>query len=165
MAVGKWAYLQDQLEKWEPPKEQQAWFKKVMRRKEELKQEGVTHVEAGRRRFTLRHQKAELEEKVKELNLELEAVNQFLIEYFDTSETDSFKVDGNSLSHGIDVYSSIEDPDELNKWLEEEGLDSLKTLHHKTLEGIVRERLEHGLPEPRGVKIFFKDKINIRESK
>lgn len=111
----------------------------------------------------LRERKEELEESLKDVNLALTAVVQMLHRRCDEEGIYSI---GLVSGGGIDVYreptAQVTDREAFRKWTISNGLETSLAVNPQTREGIVRHRLLEGLPEPAGVRAFWRPKVRLR---
>jgi hypothetical protein len=110
-----------------------------------------------------KQEKDQLEAQTYNLNVELEALSQLLVDRLETESQQSV-----SLSSGATIflsdapYPSIEDEKVFYDWLHKNKMDELLSLNHQTLKGMVTERLQSGQPLPPGTKVFLKTSARVR---
>lgn len=101
-----------------------------------------------------------LEEHESELNLNIEAIQQLLIETYETEDVSSLKtVDGHSVRVQHEPHATVMDRDRFREWCVKNGLERSLALAWQTTNSIVKERLLKGLPEPDGVEAKYKTKV------
>jgi hypothetical protein len=161
--ANKWEYLRTQLPKFEDSATPE-WRDKVRQRASELSAT-MSNSEIGTLKFDLRRKKQEFEEQISQLTIDIEACDQILTEWFQQEGITSFRLkSGDTIFQGVDIYPKVEDEAELNDWLDATGQDELRKIHFKTLQAIVKKRLEEGDAEPPGVKAYIKDTIRVRSA-
>ncbi|MEN6605886.1 MAG: hypothetical protein ABFD60_01485 [Bryobacteraceae bacterium] len=112
----------------------------------------------------LRLQQNELEAKMENIQLSLEAITQMLETQYEADGTTSIRlVDGFSVTLQIEPYALVKDRDAYRKWAIAEGLERLMALPWQTTNSITKERLLTGKPEPDGVEVYAKTKLVLRK--
>lgn len=158
MANGKWSHLKDSLPKFQQPSE---WQQRVDAIRGELADS--PNAELARRIYEARRRKQELEEEITAENAAIEAASQTLLDRMGAENLHSFKTDeGLTVYESVEPYASVTDKSELNAWLRENGFAEALTIHHKTLTGIVKERLVNGENAPPGVAVYVKSEARVR---
>lgn len=123
-------------------------------------------VEKGRRYCAVRDEKDELEERIKKLNVELEALSQLLITDMEREGTDLFRLQtGESLSIKDEPYVSIANKDVFLGWIKQNNMEDLLTVHYMTMSSMTKDRLVQGLEPPPGLKVFLKQSITRRRAR
>jgi hypothetical protein len=106
--------------------------------------------------------KNSLKRKDRQLNVELEALSQLLVDRLEGAEIESVKFRG-----GVGVglqdkpYPSVADRRKLFGWIKQTRMTGLLSVHHQTLLGLVTEALEAGRPLPPGVDVFLKTSAKV----
>ena len=120
----------------------------------------------------LRDQKAELEEKVKGLNAEIESVSAELIADLIENESTGFNYKGYNFTLCVKEYPAAEPErkDELYKVMRERGYEDLFTINSNTLSATVKDLKENNdgvMPEWLDglIKIAEKTTIQIRKGR
>lgn len=167
MAKGQYSKaLNDRKAEFAPPKDdkRQAFINELKDKiTAGLTQEGVIlssavfahQYEQSRRRV------ADLEEDLGAANLNLEAVQQLMLDYFETESVEDMRVNGRLISTWIEPYASVEDNTVLQAWAIKDGLGSKLTLPWQTLNSLVKQRLEAGDSDIPGVKVFKQTKVKL----
>ncbi len=70
---------------------------------------------------------------------------------------------GGSVAVDYEPVGKVLDPSAFRKWLDKNGYGNLLTLHHKTMQGIIKDLLQKGQPEPPGTKAYGYWKITYRK--
>ena len=110
--------------------------------------------------------KAELESQVSRLTIRITAAEELMWDAFESEDRKQFYFDdGGSVSVNPDITIAVEDPDVLNKWVEENDLGRLRKLHSSTVGSIVKERLLAGLELPPGVRVGTWKKTSLHQGK
>lgn len=123
----------------------------------------------------LRVTKELCESQISDLNLQIEAVSQLLIESHDsdapewgtygaTSNTLRL-VDGSSVRVQKEPYAQVVDKDANREWAKKQGLERLLALPWQTINSFTKEALLKGMPEPDGVTTYAKTKIVFTKAK
>ena len=109
-----------------------------------------------------RNRKRGHESVIKEINVELEALSQLLVEHLDTATISKLTLDtGETVFTQSEPYCSVEDKILLRAWIENNGLEELLTINFRTLNALTKERLIDGKAAPSGVKVFLKTSARI----
>ena len=158
----KWAAFKGKFQKYRDPKQDSTFFERVATVKKEIEQ--VDNAELGRVAGHLKKRKEVLEKEVKQLNIEIEAVQMILTERFENLGLQSLKLANGALLYLNDEpYSSVKDREALVKWLKENDMEEMLTPQWQSLNAMVKERLLADLPIPNGVEIFMKTTVNMRK--
>lgn len=130
--------------------------------------------ELADRLLELRNRKAELDELLKEVNAEIELMDQQLAEAMVAEELQSF-VRGDKLFYlRTETYVSpaAERKPELIEWLKANGLGDIvqETVHPRTLSATVKELMEENGDELPGdlaqlVNVYEKTTVGLRKAK
>ncbi len=109
----------------------------------------------------LREQKRQLEEKIKKIQEQYNALQYKVIEEMELLGINSFKSELGSASVNEQIFFSIEDHETLMKYVEKEHMMGIlaKTLN----QGACRELLKEKNVIPPGCKTASKTKINLRQ--
>lgn len=158
--MGKWSHLKKNLVKFEHPPDYQ---QKVDEVKQQHKLRDRADVDLCELFGHLKDKKDELEDKVKLLNVELEAVQQELIERMEEQGITGIK----TVEHGNfflkdDPYSSVQDRSQFHEWIRTTGQEGLFTVMYQTANGIAKAHLEAGKPLPPGMAVFMKTTVQRR---
>lgn len=123
------------------------------------------HASAFAKRYAeIRREKNALEDQVSELNLQLTAVEQLMVDQYEVEGTTSLKLDtGESVAVQIEPYASVQDKDKFRQWCIAEGLENLMSIPWSTTNSLVKQRLLDGQPEPPGVTAYARSKIVLRK--
>jgi hypothetical protein len=129
----------------------------------------------GKRFKELRAEQSRLMDELSEVNLELAAYTQLLVD----SQTDGAEgwgqyggskntlrlITGDVIRVQPEPYTTIVDQEALRRFFIAEGLENLLTPHPQTVNANNKERLLHGQPELPGTKVWCKPKIVFVEDK
>jgi|SRR5690349_13056798 len=111
-----------------------------------------------------KYEKDALEEKLKDINLELE-VFQMLVPRFETSSVQSSRLNTGELFYLKDEpHVKVTNKEANNIWAIENGLDELRQIPWQTLNALTKERMENGDSTPAGVEIYLKTQVVMRKS-
>lgn len=113
--------------------------------------------------FTFRDEKDKLNKRLKEVQEELDTLEDRLVNTMINENLTSFAdVTNGTVYLREEVYASIEDHEKCFQWFREKGIgDAIKeSIHAKTLAAIAKD---NNLEVP-GVKTYLKTKIGIRRS-
>ncbi len=123
----------------------------------------LSHVELGRAFSRAKLAKQKLEDKLKLMNVELEALTQLLVRWFEDHEQEKFTLmSGITISLKDDVYPQVDNQAAFFSWIKATRSAYLLSVHHKKLEGLVKGKLEAGEKLPPGIKVFFKTSVARR---
>lgn len=156
--MGKWSHLKKTLEQLPVDAAYQA-------RVDELKKpfRGKGHTEIAMALGRTKRNKQKLDEKIKLMNVEIAALEQLLVDYFESTETTQFRTkSGVLISLKDDVYPMVKDQPIFLAWINSNNLSALLSVHHKRLESLVKSLLEEGQKIPDGIDAFFKTTISYR---
>lgn len=110
----------------------------------------------------LRDIKEELEAHESNVNLLLEAYGQLLDEQLEVECSTAVTLDnGFNVRVQKEPYTQIKDKEAFRKWCIENGYENEMQLYWQTANGICKERLLEGLPEPAGVELYSKPKVVV----
>lgn len=154
---GRWSNYKGKLEAFLP----EADFQKKV---EEVKSSfvGLSATELSRVLVMTRNEKRDMEDHIKSYNIELEALSQLLVANLEASEIQKIGLDsGETVFLHSEPFSSIEDRDAVMGFIKKNKLGNLLTLHFKTLNAMVKERLSDGKPAIPGVRVFLKTSARI----
>lgn len=116
--------------------------------------------------YQLKQMKKHFEDKKKAIQAQLDEVERELVTEMEDEELENFKSNGRLFYMRPEVYVSIDNSDELFKYLRDTGHGECikETVHNSTLKAIVKEELEKSGAEVPGVKTHFTTKIGLRNS-
>lgn len=155
--MGKWTGLRGQVP---PAPIDESWQQQVNLKKTEFLQTLPQTSDKGREFCRLRDEKDALEEKVKKINVELEALSQLMVSEMETDRIDMLRLSsGDSLSIKDEPYASVEDKSKFISWIKESGQEDLLSVHYQTMLAMVKDRLVSGGQPPPGLKLFIKQSI------
>jgi hypothetical protein len=113
----------------------------------------------------LRGKKKEIDEELKGINLQIEAVSQLLIDAYEADDITTLKLTtGQTVRTQPEPYPTIQDKEKFRLWCLNEGLEREMHLHSQTASSLVKEMLLEGNPEPEGVKAFIKTKVVLTKA-
>jgi hypothetical protein len=101
-----------------------------------------------------------LKQKLKEVNIEVDATVQLLTEQYEAEGITALTLsDGAVIRLQAEPYAQIKDPAKVREWaLNDPDLRNKVTLHWQTLNGVVKELLLQGENPPEGVEAYTKVK-------
>jgi uncharacterized protein YaaN involved in tellurite resistance len=158
--MGKYSHLKDNIVRFS---QDQSWQEEIDKLKPELTKKSNT--ELSKHYSDLKDLKEDLEAKIKKLNTEIEACSQILVDRLDEDGIQSFKTDTGTFFIKDEPYSTVSDKQAFFKWVKDQGLEDLFTVHYQTMSGMVKERLLNGEELPPGISVYMKSSINRRVSK
>jgi hypothetical protein len=159
--MGKYSNLKGKLVKFEVEPE---WQQKIDQLKPDMMK--LKNADLGELFSGLKDRKSELEGQIRELNTQLEAISQVLIERMETDAIQNFKTsDGTTIFIKDEPYTSTSDKQALFQWIRDTEQEDLFSVHYQTLSAIVKERLESGEELPPGVAVYMKSSIQRRAGK
>ena len=111
-----------------------------------------------------RERKKQQEEAVKDTNKSISDLVFELVEYMETTDHLSVKIDGLGLCSLTSTKKySIEDPAVFEAWIKKEGdMDLIMAVHAQKVHGYYKEKLDNNEELPPGIKTFIKNNITIR---
>lgn len=109
---------------------------------------------------SLRAEKSSKESELSDINLQLEARHQLLIDIYDEAGVETLKLSsGHSVRTQVEPSAVVKDKEVYRKWCVKNGYSELMSLPWQTTNSLTKERLEDGNPEPDGVEIFSRTKV------
>lgn len=164
--MGKYAKLRGKLPAFEAPPD---WKAKVDAAAQEILGTGADQAPHANIswlavEFVKRKRKKErLEEKVKALNVELEACSQLLVARLEGEDIQNVALRGGvTVFLADDPYPTVEDRQQLFDYIKRTHQTQLLSVHYQTLRGLVGERLTRGEDPPPGVKVYLKTQARCR---
>ena len=111
-----------------------------------------------------RERKKQQEEAVKDTNKSISDLVFELVEYMETTDHLSVKIDGLGMCSLTSTKKySIEDPAVFEAWIKKEGdMDLIMAVHAQKVHGYYKEKLDNNEELPPGIKTFIKNNITIR---
>jgi hypothetical protein len=144
-------------------KEESSWQEQINEVKQTMV--GFNTSEVAREFALTRRDKKKLEEQIKDLNTQLEACSQLLVEQLQGQDIQKITLStGETVYLQSDPYPSVKDKDQLRLWVMQEGMEEVLSVHYQTLVGLVKGRLNDGQEPPPGVEVFLKTKARCREN-
>jgi hypothetical protein len=96
----------------------------------------------------------------KRKNLLLQAYKDLVVDYYEIEGSTSVKIsEGEGARLSYEPHAVVKDRDAYRKWCLREGFGEQMMLPWQTTNADLKDRLEHGLPEPDGVEAFQDVKI------
>jgi hypothetical protein len=157
--MGKWSAMKGQLVRFTQPVE---WQQKIDKQKQELQELSLKQL--CEHMVATRAQKDQLNSALEDLNTELEALNQLMLEELETEGLTSIKTEQGTFYIQDEPYASVQSKTELIAWVKETGQEELLSLNYMTLSSLTKGRLEAGENPPRGVNVFLKSTIRTRKA-
>lgn len=157
--AGKYAKFKGQLPKFIEPASDDRKLK-LLNIKDNIKQRAASKL--AEKYEVVRLQKEMLKDKASEVQLELDAITELLIQAYEDEGITSLTMGtgtGASVRVQVEPYPQVHDREAFRQWCIDEQLERSMHLHSATTSALVKERLINGKPEPPGVKTFMKDKI------
>lgn len=113
---------------------------------------------------SLRVKKAKQEQDVKDTNAAVGELLFDLIEYMETTDHLSVKIDGlGTCSLTSTKKYSVDNAAIFEAWMEEHGeMGNVMAVHGSKVHGYYKEKLENNEDLPPGIKTFIKNNITIR---
>ena len=141
-----------------------SYQEKVDRAKDQI--EATTQIELVRQLLIVRKEKVEAKETLSEIQIRLKAIEQMLINGFESVGITNLKLEsGESISTQMKPWSKVDDKRLFRSWCVANGYEDLLELPWQTMNGLVCHRLEEGMPEPDGVSAFIETRVVVRGSK
>jgi len=157
VAKGKYKHLRGKLPKFKNPP---AWQEKVNDAKTLYVKLDTTDL--GREFANFKVRKSTLEANIKDINTELEALSQLIVDRLEDGELEAIE-----LANGIKVaikdepYASIDDRKKFYDWIKKTKQSGLLKINFQTLNAITKEMLIAGKKNPPGTKIFMKTSAKV----
>lgn len=108
----------------------------------------------------LRYVKDDLEKKLKDVETQLDAFTQMMVDQYEVEGIDKLHLDtGEAPRVQYEPYASVEDSDAFRKWCLEHGYERSLQLPWQTRTSIAKEHLLNGEDLPPGLKVWNKPKI------
>jgi hypothetical protein len=110
-----------------------------------------------------RQKKKSFEAEVSEVNIELEALSQLLVENFEASGLAKLQLaTGETCYTQTEPYSSVQDQAALLAEIKKQKMQSMLTLAWGTMNALNKERLVAGKPPLPGTQVFLKTSVRLR---
>lgn len=114
----------------------------------------------------IRRDKEDLKEELSEIEVDLEAHAQLMMDQFENEGITSQKLDdGQSVSVRYEPNAQVVDKEAFRLWCIKEGLEKQLQLHHSTTVSLVKERLLSGDPEPDGIRATARKKVSLTKGR
>lgn len=158
--MGRWAKFKGKFEKFVLNSDKPKWLEKV----EEAKASfiGLDKKELARAFTITRREKKKAEAEVSSCSATMEALSQLLVENLEAEEIQKIKLDsGETVYLQDEPYATITDRPSVIEWLKKHKMGALLTVHFKTYNSIIKERIENGEEIPPGTKIFLKTSARV----
>lgn len=107
-------------------------------------------------------EKKELGEKITDLNVILEALQQEIAERLEGQDITSVTIDGTMFYMKDTPYVSLDDKLKFFSWVRSSGREDLFSINHQTTKALVSELIQSGQQVPPGIKTFLKTSIEMR---
>ena len=113
----------------------------------------------------MKNHKDEIEEKLSDVNQELEALSQLLIDKMEDEDMHSFKAeDGTTIFQKTAVYPKVVDKEVAFAWIKKNKQEHLLSIQHMSLKAFCKDLLEQGNELPGGVECFLKTTVGSRRA-
>jgi hypothetical protein len=111
----------------------------------------------------IKDKKKKIEEATSEINAQIAAIQQVLLESLEGEELESFRSEEGLFSIKDEPYPFIEKEKqaEFYQWIKDQKLESLFTVNYNTMAAMVREMLLTGKPLPPGIGVYMKAAVNF----
>ena len=162
--MGKYSSFRSKLPAFEQPKE---WQEKV----NSFKQDFIGTVDGQHANAAflavayadIDKKKKELEERIAQYNIELEAISQLGCEALEEQGLEKVNLSSGGYVRIDDrPYTAIESREEIFAWIKKNKLTDLLSVNYQTLNGMNNERLISGKPCIPGTKVWIKTKLSVR---
>ena len=162
--MGKYTSFRNKFPAFEQPKD---WLDKVNAWKQDFI--GTVDGQHANAAFLARAyadidaKKKELEERISQYNIELEAISQLGCEALEENGLEKVDLAGGGYVRIDDrPYTSIEDRGAIFAWIKKNKLQDLLSVNYQTLNGMNNERLVSGKSVIPGTKVWIKTKLSVR---
>lgn len=165
MSRGKYAEITDRLPTWQ--QEEPTYQAKVDAKKREIYEEigdALSSASIAILYKRIRQDKEAAEKILYDINIEMNAITQMLVDRYEIDEITSMKLEtGDSVSIHYEPYAVVEDKEKIWEWCRANGYEREMQLSWNTLNAITKERLIQGQPEPDGVRAYTRVKPSYRK--
>jgi hypothetical protein len=154
---GKYRHLRGKLPAFENPP---AWQEKVGQAKTNYFK--LDTIELGKEFASFKIQKNNTEATIKEMNTQLEALSQLIVERLETGELESIEL-ANGIKVGIkdEPYTSIDDQKKFYAWIKKTKQTGLLKINFQTLNAMTKDMIISGKKVPPGTKTFIKTSAKV----
>jgi len=154
---GKYRHLRGKLPVFENPP---AWQEKIGQAKTNYLKLNTT--ELGREFASFKVQKNVAEANIKEMNTQMEALSQLIVERLETGDLESIEL-ANGIKVGIrdEPYTSIDDQKKFYDWIKKTKQTGLLKINFQTLNAMTKEMIITGKKNPPGTKVFMKTSAKV----
>ena len=154
---GKYRHLRGKLPAFENPP---AWQEKVTKVKGNYL--SLDTKDLGQSFADFKSRKRILEDKIKEMNTELEALSQLIVERLETGDLQSIEL-ANGIKVGIkdEPYASIDDQEKFYDWIKKTKQTGLLKINFQTLNAMTKDMIISGKKNPPGTKVFIKTSAKV----
>jgi hypothetical protein len=158
---GKYAGVVDRLPKYTA--EDDSYQDKVNKKKAEIADEVPMIASSLAQAYVIsRRGKKILEEQIKGINLEIEALRQLIVDRFEVEGTSSVSLDtGESIRVQLEPHARVVDKEANRQWAIAQGLEKQLALPWQTLNSLTKDLMLRGEPEPDGVAAFVQGKVFV----
>ena len=108
--------------------------------------------------------KKAFEAKIKEENLQLEAIRQLIVTWMEGEGVSNYKTDEVTIFLVDEPYTSVKDEDVLRAWIKKHKHPELIGVKWQTLNAVVKEMLIGGKGMPDGIEVFIKTKVSRKKA-
>jgi hypothetical protein len=113
----------------------------------------------------LKSEKEQFENCISNLNIQIEAASQLIIERMQSEEIEKISLSNGSTCYlAYEVYPSIKNKSALIDWVKKHKMSSSLALPWQTLRGVCNEFSLAGKPLPEGVEAYIKVSARIRSN-
>lgn len=89
-----------------------------------------------------------------------EVLETMIRERMEADKLDQARVNGYLYTPGTEPHPNTTDRSKLIAWVRASNMEDILTVHHGTLSGIIKDRLERNVELPDGVDLFWKPKLS-----
>jgi hypothetical protein len=155
--LGKWSSLREILEK---APEDPTNRDKINLVKANLADDLAT---LGNEYRSVRDLKDDIKEFLSDVEVEIQAYTEKIVATLEENQLKQIRLnDGTSITIKDDVYTQVVDKPKWFRFIKENGLISLLSVHYQTMNGLVKERFEKGENVPDGLKATIKSGLLLR---
>lgn len=154
---GKYRHLRGKLPAFENPP---AWQEKIGQAK--LNYVKLDTTELGIEFASFKVQKNTAESNIKEMNTQMEALSQLIVERLETGDLEAIEL-ANGIKVGIkdEPYTSIDDQKKFYTWIKKTKQQGLLKINFQTLNAMTKELIITGKKVPPGTKTFIKTSAKV----
>lgn len=167
--MGKHSHLKGVLPRQvghEPPEgEESNWNDEVVKQMKEYEAELQTKEQIAAKYSAKREEKDKVSAEEKRIAVHVEALERILIKRLEEDGATGISLPGWGFSLKDEPTASVTNVDDFLKFIRENGMEHLLTVHANTRKAIAVERFNNGIPETPGLALKLRTTIDRRKKK